>query len=185
MKDKIIIAGVVVAILLSGFAYFGIEDGKDGRNGIDGIGAVASPNILSSYLSWGASHGIRTWKAGQALRTGTSTVCAIQSPAATSTLISAGVKFDVASSTATTVYLAKAATAFATTTAIGEAVLGAGEKAVILATSTLVSNIDDLVVFAPLQYFIVNLKGGDVNGTSVGLKASGSCYATWDEYLSL
>lgn len=40
-KDKFIVIGVVLALVLSGFAFF--NGGADGRDGRDGVGAVAGP----------------------------------------------------------------------------------------------------------------------------------------------
>ena len=40
-KDKLVVIGVVLALVLSGFAFF--NGGKDGRDGLDGIGGASGP----------------------------------------------------------------------------------------------------------------------------------------------
>ncbi len=62
------------------------------------LGALAGPDIPSPYLNWG---GIAQWGlAPKSLIQASSTICSLQSPAATSTLISASVTLNLASSTA-------------------------------------------------------------------------------------
>ncbi len=127
----------------------------------------AVPDSPFPYFSFG---GVRRW----AYRTdnfnqATTTVCAIQSPAATSTLASAEIRFDVSSSTATTVTVAKSATAFATTTLLGGQIsIGAGNQSTIVASSTASQ------IFAPSQWLVVGMQGGI--GT---FSPSGLCEATF------
>ena len=40
-KDKLVVIGVVLALVLSGFAFF--NGGVDGRDGLDGIGGASGP----------------------------------------------------------------------------------------------------------------------------------------------
>lgn len=150
------------------------------------VGAVASPDIPSPYLTFG---GVTRWAGGESLIQATSTVCAIQAPAATSSLVMATVNFSVASTAATTITLAKATTAFATTTDLGTRDLAAGAQVTFTITATTttgasVGDIDDTATtFAPNTWFNVGLKGGTQGANSaanlVGLVPTGSCKATW------
>lgn len=114
------------------------------------------------------------------LAVSTTTPCAIQSPAATSTLQIGSVKFTVGTSTAMTVTMAKAATAFATTTLLGQAVaIAAGAQGTLVASTTASNLVNNDFVFAPSQWFVVGVAGaitaGDAAGT--GFVPAGSCTA--------
>lgn len=144
------------------------------------FGSLAGPDIPSPYLNWG---GVRQYNGGMALRQATTTVCAIQSPVSTSTLVEAGVRFDVSSSTATIVDIAKANTAFATTTAIGTAYnIGASGQGFIHASTS--PSAGAVEVFAPNQWVVVGIRqaisAGDTAGT--GFVPTGRCQASFIEY---
>lgn len=134
-------------------------------------GAVSNPDISSRYFSYG---GVRHWGAKTtSLTQATTTVCALQSPAATSTLqLGSGVRLDVSSTTASTVKLAKASVPYdVSSTALGIANVSANAQATVVATSSA-----DAFVFSPNQYFIVQMSGG--TGT---FSPSGNCQATFIE----
>jgi len=95
-----------------------------------------------------------------AYTTATTTVCAIKSPSATSTLIFGSANFTVSSSSASQVVIAKSATAFATTTLLGQASLGANARGTILATTTPLDALDEDRTFAPNTFFVVGMAGG-------------------------
>ena len=177
MKNiKLIVVGLLgVAALIFGVSAV---DNKPGPVSVI-TGALSGPDISSPYLKWGAAHGVRVWSEGQGLKAATTTVCAIQSPAATSTLQSAGVKFDVSSTTASIITLAKATTAFATTTSIGTnyAIAANAQAFINASTSPSASAVE---VFAPNTWFVVGMAGG--TGT---FSPTGSCHATFEEYISL
>lgn len=144
-------------------------------------GSIASPDIPSPYLKWGAVQGVRTWPTAQPFATATTTVCAIQSPAATSTLAyPSGVLFTTSSTTAVTVTLAKAATAFATTTALGTHAIAANAQGHILASTTPAGNLNSDLVFGPNQWFVVGMQGGVGSFSPVGV-----CQATFAEFQPL
>lgn len=83
-------ASVVVAVAL--MFVFGIgQDGADGRNGRDGVGAFAGPTISSDYLD---INGVRHHYRHASIRTGTTTVCVLKGPPATSTLAYYSAKID-------------------------------------------------------------------------------------------
>lgn len=85
------------------------------------VGAISGPNIPYSYLQWGAGFGVTKNPTSYPLTTGTTTPCAIPSPAATSTLRSAGITETVSSTTASRIVIAKAANPYATTTQLAAA----------------------------------------------------------------
>ena len=108
--------------------------GKDGvTTVVTKLGAVASPDIPSPYISWG---GVAEYRAFAALKTATTTPCAIQTPAATSTFSFASFKVTTGTSTDATIWtIATSTTAFATTTLVGTFSLPAGATGEFAATS--------------------------------------------------
>lgn len=118
------------------------------------VGALSGPDIASRYLRWGgvAQHNYSTTYFTAA----TTTPIAIQSPAATSTLlIGSGCRFDHASTTAKAVRFSKGATQYATTTYLFGANVAANAYATIVATTSL-----DAFVFEPNSWFVGSLVGG-------------------------
>ncbi len=143
------------------------------------FGSTASPDIQSPYYSVG---GMRAWRQrSDSLVQATTTVCAIQSPPATSTLMFASLKLSVSSTTASTVTVAKAATAFATSTLMGTASVSANAQATVVVSTTtpvLTSTIvvDPIITFAPSQYLVFGMAGGTGN-----FSPTGDCEASWLE----
>jgi hypothetical protein len=135
------------------------------------LGAVSSPDIMSPYFSFG---GVKLWAAKQEMMQATTTICAMQSPNATSTLWSATVAFETSSSTASKVTLAKATTAFATTTAVGDQInIAANAQTFIVASSSITANNS---VFAPATWLVVGMQGGVGTMSPVG-----TCEAIWQD----
>lgn len=171
MKQYLVMAGVALAVTVVWGAFFGPVQ-KVVNQAAPSLGAVSSPDINSPYFSFGQ---VRLWAAHtDSLTAATTTVCALQSPAATSTLLKGSVSFSVSSSTATIVTMAKATTPYATTTSLGSAILAAGAQGTFNATTTPVVGVDDKVVFAPNSYFVVGMAGGV--GT---FSPTGTCQAVW------
>lgn len=176
MKNKGLLAGfagllAAVVLLIGGFmSHTPVVE--------NAFGALAGPDIPSPYLNWG---GVRTYNAGISPTQATTTICAIQSPAATSTLTYASVKLDVSSSTATILDLAKGTTAFATTTAIGSTyAVAADAQAFVLASTS--PGAGAVTVFAPNQWFVVGVRGGVTPGSNgAGFVPTGRCQATFVE----
>jgi len=136
-------------------------------------GSVTSPDISSPYISFGD---VRHWAAQDSdLTQATTTVCALQSPASTSTLQFGDAKFVVASSTQnSTITLAKATTPYATTTLLGKYVIASGAQGTVIASTSPTTG--DAVIFSPNTYFVVGMQGG--GGT---FSPTGNCSAVWIE----
>jgi hypothetical protein len=174
IMNKIILGSVIAGVL----AFGGFLAGKDITVQAPEVklSAVTSNVIPAFDLTVGE---LRTWQYKRGFTTGTTTVCAIQSPAATSTLVHGGVMLTTASTTASVVTLAKATTAFATTTNLNRQAVSANAQATIMASSSPVlatGAINDLV-FAPNTYFVVGMEGGA--GT---FSPAGSCIAQFVEF---
>ena len=173
---NIVIAAVVALVVAFGAVVMFKQEP------IPALGGV-NPDIPSAYLKWGSGGGVRVYPASQSFKVATTTLCSFQSPSATSTLIAAGVKVTLASTSATTLNISKSANITASTTAIGSAyAIGAGVPAFIQASTSPAAGA--VTVFAPNTYLNVTLTGGDIGGL-VGLAPTGVCHATFEEYVDL
>lgn len=136
------------------------------------LSGVSSPDIQSPYLTVG---GVTHWYAHtEALTQATTTVCALQSPAATSTMTSANITFVVSSTTATTITLARSPSAFSTTTYptnLGTINIAANSIGTAIASTT------GIGIFTPNQWFVVSMAGG----TAGTFSPTGVCQATWQQ----
>jgi hypothetical protein len=174
MNTKNIIVGFIVILGVALGAY--VSKSSVLVSNPATVRAVSSPDIPSPYFSFG---GLRHWAGLTTMTTALSnTVCSIQSPAATTTLIAATANFTLISSS-TDAEIGLGATNSATTTLISPAMtaasLTAGTQALIIGSSTA----SQLIV--PPNYFInVNVGGGSVGGT-VAQKFVGSCAAEFRE----
>lgn len=184
----IIVSVVASVILVWGFGLGGKnietvtkEVVREVRETGQTLGALAGPDIMSPYISWG---GVRHWAGHMTFAQGTSTVCAIQSPAATSSLQFGSAKIVHASSSAATVFMAKATTQYATTTNLGTVALAAGAQGITVASTTFSGEPQDPAsVFAPNTWFVVGMQGIDSSDMSpAGLAAVGSCDVVWIEH---
>ena len=173
-KNNKNIAVGVMALFLVAFALVGIKF-LPTVSTPNVFAGVSSPDVPSPYFSFG---GVRLW-AGmtQTLAQATTTVCAIQSPSATSSLQSAGIRFDTSSTTASIVTIAKATTQYATTTSLGVCNLLANTQATCIASTTPTTSQDPIQVFAPNTWLVVGMAGG--TGT---FSPAGNCHATWEAY---
>lgn len=160
MKNYLVSAVIAIVAVAVGFAVV-----KPVQN-ITNLGAVS---VLNSPLE---VNGAEVYLESKALTTATTTVCAIKSPAATSTLTFGAVNFVVSSSTAATIHLAKATTPFATTTSLGSVTLGAGAQGMVVASTSPAAGA--ATVFSPNTYLVVGMQGGV--GT---FSPTGRCTATF------
>lgn len=145
-------------------------------------GSVSSPAILSPWFSFG---GARFWGTEVDFTTATTTVCAVQAPAATSTLVAnaSTVSFRTSSTTASTVTVAKATTAFATTTLLRTVSVGANAQAdFVMSSTTSVASAaaqaleQSNLVFAPNEWLVIGMAGGTGTFSPVG-----SCSPVWKQ----
>jgi hypothetical protein len=132
-----------------------------------------SPEVSSPYF---IINGIAQWYWSQTPNTATTTVCAIQSPTSTSTLLTGSIRLSKSSTTASTVYLAKAATAYATTTSLGSASVSANAQATVVSLKTAAGGDGLSETFAPSEWFVVGMAGGQ--GT---FSPTGRCTAVFRE----
>lgn len=152
----------IVAIVLAGLAL-----AKPVPVVTDNAGALSSPDLPFRYLSVG---GVTRYMAKTSSLTQASTVvCALQSPAATSTLVSGQIRFSVSSTTASTVTLARSSSSTATTTSLGSITIPANAQGIAVASTT------GNHIFSPSTYFTVGMAGGI--GT---FSPTGVCEATWE-----
>ncbi len=152
--------------------------GKDGKNGSGTYGSVTGPD---SYLPYTANNDVQTYSLRKQFTTGTTTVCAIKSPAATSTLMFASAQFTISSTSASVVTLAIAATPWATTTILNNQAVSANAQATVMGSSTpvLASGAINSLVVAPNQYFVVGMADGTAEATAGTFSPVGSCEAVF------
>ncbi len=160
--------------------------GERGPAGVSGnssvLKSVASPDIPSPYLAWGD---VETFQAGLGFTAATTTVCAIQSPPATSTLRIAAASFGVSSTTNSVVTIAKAASAFATTTRLAFGTISANAQGTIVAIATSTdatgntSSTDPFFVFGPNQWLVVGMADGTPEAGAGTFSPTGRCSASW------
>ena len=188
METKTIVVSVIASVLV----VLGVVAFTPAKviNQESQLGAVASPDIMSPYFSFG---GVRQWAAHtDTLNTASTTICAMQSPAATSTLRLGSVRLTTGSTTAVVLEMAKSATYAASTTRISYGAVAAGDgitlnSFVASTTSTGASGYaytanERDIVFAPNTYLTVKY-GGSLcgNGGTTCNTFVGNCSAVWQE----
>lgn len=150
------------------------ERGERGLAGVNGIstklGALSSPDLPYTYIGVG---GVRRYSAKtESLSQATTTICSLQSPTATSSLVSGAITLTTSSTTATVLVMAKSSLTAASTTQIGtNFAIAANAQATAVATTTATNGI----IFSPSQYLNFSLSGG--TGT---FSPAGVCQATWE-----
>ncbi len=135
-------------------------------------GAVSSPDVQSDYLCVGGV--CQTYRRSE-LKSATTTLCALPSPAATSTLDFASVRIaSTGTTSALTLSIAKSATAFATTTLLsGDQAVAANGPHTSFASTTV-----PLAIFSPNTWLVVSIAGG--TGGQALTVPSGSCDAVFN-----
>jgi len=137
----------------------------------DLVGSVSGPDLWNPYFN---INGVTRWYSRVKFNQATTTICTIKTPYATSTLEAMTVQFDVSSTSASIVDIAKSVNTGATTTKIGTTYyIDAGAQATIQASTSPAAGA--ITVFAPSQYVVVNQKGGATNVFS----PTGNCSATF------
>lgn len=164
--DIIKLAGVAIVtaiIVLVGGAWLNKSDAP--------LGAVASPLLISNYFGYGGMVEFRAKT--DALNSASTTVCSLQSPAATSTLKDAAIRLSVSSTTASVVAFSKG-TGFSSSTLFQSYSVSANAQATVSLLATTTTAGADNLTFAPNTYFNVTMSGGV--GT---FSPTGTCQATW------
>ncbi len=133
------------------------------------LGAVSGPDISSPYQ---CINGLCTFYYRVPFAQATTTVCAIKSPNATTTIGSFTANFVTSSSTATNITLAKAATQYATTTLVGTLSIAANGSGTAIASTTPLLNTTNLV--SPNTFLVTGMAGGGGGAFS----PTGTCNAT-------
>lgn len=140
------------------------------------FGAAAGPDFNSNGAGF-SFDGAREFDTQVGMIVASTTDCIIKSPAATSSLVFASAKYNVATGTATVITFGKG-TVFATTTLLGSQVtIASGAQAFIVASSTTLNYTSNDFVFAPNSYLVVGQQGG-ASGTNFNVTAnSNTCQA--------
>lgn len=165
--QKILIGAALVVVLTLGVIF------PRGNSVVNQLvtGAATGPD---SYFPCETHDGVQTCFVRQTMKVGTTTLCAMQSPNATSTLRLATAKWSVSSTTATLVVIAKSTTAYATTTALdAEVAIGANGTASVFASTTQATGSTRLI--APSTFITVGMRGNSGTFSPVG-----SCNAVFD-----
>lgn len=147
------------------------RDGKDGKDAPVKLGGVSGPDTYFPYV---ANNNLQTYGETKGFTAATTTVCAHKSPAATSTLVFAGVNFTVSSTSASLVTLAKASTPYATTTFLGSVSLAANAQGFVMATTSLPVG---SAVFSPNTYFVVGMQDSTPQAGAGTFSPVGTCSA--------
>lgn len=150
MKKLLAVLVLILAAGFGGYALFHAEK-PDASYGA----AVGPDQIGSDHYSW---NGIVIYPYHPKMNTGSTTLCSIKSPSATTTLKSFVVNFRSGTTTASTVYLAKGTTVQATTTNFETIALGANAIATVIASTT--GRTLNLPVIAPNSWLNVGQSGG-------------------------
>lgn len=129
-----------------------------------------SPDISSPYVS---VNNVLHWYARGVL-TSSTTPCAIQSPNATTSYEFASAQITTSSTTATTWTVARALSAFATTTQLAQFSLGSGVMGSMIVNASTTAAVDGAGILPPNTWIVWG-----VAGTAIGdpTKLNGSCQA--------
>lgn len=154
--NKKILAGGVVIVLLAGWVGAGLQ--PDPVAPAPQLGALSGPDIQSPYLKVG---GVKREYRYVAFTGATSTPCSVVSPAATSSLRTAWLQINTASTTATTWHFATSTVMNATTSLLTNPIsLGSGARGTMFyhgTTSAVVVNDHDTL--PPSSYVTWGFQG--------------------------
>lgn len=175
-KQNILNAVLVVAVVVVGFVAFNVKSTNTviDKTVTNTPGAVVSSELPDNNFSYG---GVRRWAYRPKFNVATTTLCAVKSPAATSTLVSAGFIINVGTTTAATIDVAKGNTQGATTTLLvtGSSV-AASAFANVQWTSAGAVAADDIM--APNTWVLVKTAGAGLGGYTYG----GNCSVVFQEF---
>lgn len=177
-KQLMVIVGLLVALTISSIFWVtrptkNVIVNQDGKE--QPVGALAGPDIPSPYLRWGD---VAIYQAKQTFNQASTTVCSLQAPSATSTLLWANVGITTGTSTTVLFEMAKSTLFDATTTLLSSShSFASGVLGTFTASSTLNTDngLNGPKIFGPNQY--LNVKYGGANGSLNVLQ--GTCNAAW------
>lgn len=153
---KTLILSALVALVVTIVVSVVTPSPKQIIREIPGLGAVVSSETLTSPT---CIDGVCIFSTKRNFTTTASTtICAIKSPSATSTILRATINVTTGSSTAATLYLATSTTAFATTTNLVTYTLSANTQASTNFVGTAAS------VVPPGIFLVLGAAGGPANG---------------------
>lgn len=186
MNDKTKIVGIaigVIAIILSVVAISRptpekvIERITKEVGSGQALGALTSPDIPYSWFSFG---GVRQWAVmDDALTSASTTVCSLQSPAATTTLVSATARLDTTTGIGAGIFeMGKAVGMNATTTSLGYLNTATGGSGVLVASSTANTTTFTDGVMPPSQWINFRIATSSVSAT---FAPTGRCSAVFRE----
>lgn len=178
MKNTLVAVAVVLGLVSLVFSFIAFTKPATVT---EQFGAVAGDSIDGQCFSQAGHRTCKARNAFVATSTTAGIVCAIKSPNATSTLTYGQAALTTGTTTATVMTLAKAATQFATTTALNAQILNANDTLSLIASSSpsglgTTLTISNRIIFAPNQFFTVGLQGG--TGTYAGI--AGNCNAVFE-----
>lgn len=137
---------------------------------------ILGVNVMSSTTASIGGIGIRGAHT-TSLNQASTTICALQSPLATSTLLKSSLQLSVSSTTAILVTMAKSATPYATTTLLGSQVnVAANAQVTIVGSTTVAQDGAGANIFAPSTWLVISAQNGI--GT---YSPSGACNALFVE----
>lgn len=134
MKKSLSLLLVLALILVSGFAYSIFSNNEKAQLA---LGASSGPDqVGSDHYSW---NGVVIYPSNFKAVNATTTLCAVKSPSATTTLTKFSINFPTSISTtsAPTVYLARASSPYASTTNLTTYTFAQGASGTVVATSSI------------------------------------------------
>lgn len=176
MKSYLITAGIALGVVVVWGTLFAPV--QKVINQTTQLGAVSSPDMASPYFSFG---GVRRWATSAGFTPASQTLCAMHAPAATSTIISASVRFDTTIATGASSYeLGWGATSGATTTVLARTLMASGRQTKELVATTSISGTPVLTdnVVAPSTWINFNIASGT---PSASFAPTGRCEAVFQE----
>jgi hypothetical protein len=185
MNKNLVIGVIAVVVLVLGLIFPKSPQSLLVNDAVDKINQAAN-EAMERLSKVGASpgsdrfspcesrDGVVSCTTRRALTQATSTVCAIKSPAATSTLISAHLHINV-NTTASNARIAKSATAFATTTLLAQQNIAAATELNLVASTSPITN--GANTFSPNTFVVFDLDG------SAGVNLTGNCQAVFESLM--
>lgn len=142
------------------------------------LGALVGPDIPYPHFSFG---GVRRFAASKTLNQASTTVCSLQSPAASSTLISFSIQATTGTTTALLLEIGKSAQLDATTTQLGDSLALVGGPFTVVGSTTANNVTAKDQIFIGSRYLNFKIGKADANGTAKWNNLAGTCNATWEQ----